>query len=76
MSDNETLGAMWNRLNRPSQFPTPQSTIDALMYCIRERGLAAFDEAANVERLSRCDADAKAQINKRVETLRKKGLLK
>jgi hypothetical protein len=46
--------------------PTPQTTIEAIMYCVRERGLAALKEPANVARLSTCDAAAKAQIDKRV----------
>jgi hypothetical protein len=77
MSDNEkALGPLWDQLNSPSRFGTPQSTIDAIMYCVRERGLALLKEPANVERLLRCDANAKAQIDQRIETLRQKGLLK
>jgi hypothetical protein len=73
MSD---VGRLWDQLNSPSRFGTPQSTIDAIMYCVRERGLAALNEPTNAERLSRCDQAARAQINKRIETLREKGLLK
>lgn len=47
--------------------PTPQVTIEAVLYCVRERGLAALKEADNVERLARCDAAAKDQINRRIE---------
>jgi hypothetical protein len=54
---------------------TPQSTIDALVYCVRVRGIAALDEPNNKERLARCDADAREQINGRIETMRQKGLL-
>ena len=50
--------------------PTPQTTIEAIMYCVRERGLAALKEPANVERLSRCDAAAKAEINRRIARIR------
>ena len=49
--------------------PTPQVVIEAVMYAVRTRGLAAFKEPANIERLSRCDAEARAQINKRIEAL-------
>jgi hypothetical protein len=45
--------------------PTPQSVVEAIMYCVRERGLAALDEPANIERLSRCDAAARAEIKRR-----------
>jgi hypothetical protein len=36
---------------------------------VRERGIAALKEPANLERLARCDAAAKAQIDKRIEKL-------
>jgi hypothetical protein len=49
--------------------PTPQVTIEALIYSVRVRGLAALEEPANVERLARCDEAAKAQINKRISKL-------
>jgi hypothetical protein len=54
----------------PVRRPTPQTTIEAILYCIRERGLAALKEPANVERLSRCDRVAKAEIDRRIELLR------
>jgi hypothetical protein len=77
MSDNnnETLGALWERLNKPSRHPTPQSTIEAILFAVRERGLDALKEPANKERLSRCDQAARAQIEKRIDTLRQKGML-
>ena len=56
-----------------SRYETPQTTVEAIMYCVRERGLGALNEAANVERLSRCDPAAGAQINKRIATLVEKG---
>lgn len=46
--------------------PTPEVTIEAMMYCVRERGVQALREAANIERLGRCDAAAKAQANVRI----------
>jgi hypothetical protein len=49
--------------------PTPQVTIEAMMYCVRERGVQALKEAANIERLGRCDAAAKAQVNVRIAKL-------
>jgi hypothetical protein len=71
MSDhNETLGALWNRLNNPSRFATPQSTIEAIVYSVRERGIAALKEPANRERLSRCDDAASAEIMRRIAKLR------
>ena len=54
--------------------PTPQVTIEAVLHCVRERGLVALKEPANIERLTRCDAAARAQINKRIERLRSKAM--
>jgi hypothetical protein len=48
---------------------TPQTTIEAIIHCVRERGLAALEEPANVERLDRCDRTARAQINERITRL-------
>jgi hypothetical protein len=53
-----------------SRRATPQTTIDAILHCVHERGLAALKESANIERLSRCDAAARAQINRRIAKLK------
>jgi hypothetical protein len=60
-----------NHRNRP----TPRTTIEAIMYCVREYGIIALKERANLERLSNCDTAAKAEINKRIEALLAKGML-
>lgn len=49
--------------------PTPQTTIDAVMYDVRERGLSALHDPDVVERLARCDQDAREQINNRIDKL-------
>jgi hypothetical protein len=54
----------------PSTRPTPQVTIEAIMLCVRERGLGALQEPANLERLARCDASAIAQIDTRVAKIK------
>jgi hypothetical protein len=51
------------------QRSTPQTTIEAVMYSVRERGIGTLKEPANIERLSRCDEAARAQINERIERL-------
>jgi hypothetical protein len=48
---------------------TPQTTVDSVIWTVLERGLKALREPANQERLLQCDAQARAQINKRIETL-------
>jgi hypothetical protein len=70
-----SLDALWNNLNDPQRYATPQSTVEAILYCVRERGLAALKEPANEERLSRCDEAAMKQIRERIERMREKGLL-
>jgi hypothetical protein len=46
--------------------PTPRSTIEAVIYCVRTRGPASLCEPGNVERLSRCDPAALAEIRRRI----------
>ena len=69
------VDALWNALNDPARHATPQSSIEAVLYCVRGRGLAALKEPANEERLSRCAEAAMKQIRERIERLREKGLL-
>jgi hypothetical protein len=49
--------------------PTSQTTVEAVMWAVRERGLKALREPANQERLGRCDAAARMEINQRIEKL-------
>ena len=62
--DRMSLDALWARLNQARA--TPQSTVEAVMFCVRERGLKTLEESANLERLSRCDESARAQINNQI----------
>jgi hypothetical protein len=39
----------------------PQTTVEAIMVAVRKRGVAALEEAANVELLVRCDQVARRQ---------------
>jgi hypothetical protein len=48
---------------------TPQTTIEAIMWTVRSRGVAALNEPANIERLSRCDDAARTEINERIAKL-------
>jgi hypothetical protein len=67
LADGVTLEHAWRELNDQRIQPTPEVTIEAILHCVRERGLAALKEPANIERLSRCDVAAKAQIDRRIE---------
>jgi hypothetical protein len=49
--------------------PAPQTTIEAIMHCVRERGLAALKEPDNLERLKGCNAAARMEINRRIGSL-------
>jgi len=48
---------------------TPQTTIEAVLHCVRERGLAALREPANQQRLLTFDEVARAQVNRRIAKL-------
>jgi hypothetical protein len=39
------------------------------VHSVRERGVPALTEPANIERLLRCDEVAKSEINKRIARL-------
>jgi hypothetical protein len=67
LADNVSLDRAYNEFNKP--LSTPQTTIEAILHCVRERGVAALKELANLERLSRCDAAAKVQIDRRIKKL-------
>jgi hypothetical protein len=56
--------------------PTPEVVIDAVMVAVRARGIGALKEPANLDRIRRCDAKAKAEINGRIDKLFKKGIIK
>jgi hypothetical protein len=56
---------------RPQPRPASHSTtIEAIIHCVRERGLGALEEPANIKRLLRCDATAKEQINRRIAAMK------
>jgi hypothetical protein len=70
------LGALWDALNDPSRFATPQSSkIEAILYCVRTRGIAALEEPENKARLATCDEAAREQIDERIKRMHEKGLL-
>ncbi len=71
MRDNVSLDAAWAELNDPRNRPTPETTIEAVMHAVRERGLPALKEPATAQRLECCDAAAKAEIEQRIAKLRK-----
>ena len=49
--------------------PTPQATIEAIMFRVRECGISALKEPATIVRLRTCDGPARTQINHRIARL-------
>jgi hypothetical protein len=43
--------------------------IEAVIFSVRERGVAALIEPANIERLLACDDDSRIEINERIARL-------
>jgi hypothetical protein len=71
--ESMSLPALWNARNAPERRPTPQVIIEAVVYSARTRGISALKEPANIERLARCDDEARAEIDKRIDALRRRG---
>jgi hypothetical protein len=71
--NEENFDNFGNRTNgitkTASPHPTPQTTIEAILYCVRERGPTALRAPANIERLSRCDRAARAEIDQRMAAM-------
>jgi hypothetical protein len=73
--DRELL-ARWERdfPHRSRSKPRPrqraaQSTLDAIVYTVRHRGIAALKEPKNLDRLARCNAEQRANLNNRIEKI-------
>jgi hypothetical protein len=68
--DTLSVGALWEALNDLRRWPTPQSTIEAVMHAVRARGVDALQEPPTRERLLQCDGRAKTEINRRIAALK------
>jgi hypothetical protein len=66
MAKKLSLSQLWYELNNPRDRPTAETVVEAILHCVRVRGVRALDEAANIERLGRCDAAAITEIDARV----------
>jgi hypothetical protein len=71
MEPGVMLDHAWNVLNDPRNRPTPQVTIEAVVFSVQEHGIQALKEPSTIERLSRCDKAAMAQIEERIAKLGK-----
>jgi hypothetical protein len=73
LKEDVSLDRTLSDINRQGNRPTPQVTIEAIWLCVRERGIVALKEPPNLERLSRCDKAALAQIDARLARLKEGG---
>jgi len=62
-------GFYHKRKDWPASLLTPQVVVEAIWHSVREGGVAALDEPANQERLSRCDQPARAELKRRIAKL-------
>lgn len=63
-ASRKTVGPQARFAPRQEALATPGSIVDALIYCIKSRGVDALKEPGNVGWLAQCDEQAKARINK------------
>ena len=63
--DHLSLDRLYDKFLRNR--PTPQATIEAIWFSLRERGLAAMDEPEVQERWASCDEAAGEEIGRRIE---------
>ena len=57
------------RPSRPPQRPTPDVVVEAVIESVRQNGLAALRTPANQDRLRRCDAAARREVNRRINKI-------
>ena len=69
MADDVSLDRAWHELR--DNRPTPEVTVEAIRQSVRERGLKALDEPVNQERLGRCDAAARARLDRWITEFQK-----
>jgi hypothetical protein len=70
-----SLERLWDEVNKRARerYGTPQMTVDAILYSVRERGLSALTERDNIERYKRCDEATRKQIRERIARMQKRG---
>jgi hypothetical protein len=60
------------QVRKPQPRPTPPATIEAIKQSVRDGGLAALKQPDNHERISRCDAAARADFREWVARFKTK----
>ena len=71
LAGDVSLDRAWQEMKEHR--PTPHTVVEAVLHCVRERGVKALKEPKNIERLTRCDAATRKQIDTRIEALISKG---
>jgi hypothetical protein len=64
-----SLDQAWHALN--CNRATPGTTIEAIKVAVRDRGVAALKEPATRERMQRCDAAARADVERWLSRFKK-----
>ena len=73
LADDVTFERAYVEINDPHSRPTPQTTIEAVLYAVRRRSVPALKEANVLGLLKQCDPAARAQIDARITKLAEKG---
>jgi hypothetical protein len=68
LNTSVSLDRTWHELNRYEG--APRSTVEALMYSLRERGLSALREANTQRRLAQLNDEQLIQIGNRLQRLK------
>jgi hypothetical protein len=63
----ELVVAHDDAIRRRDEHGAPQVTVEALFWAFREGGLAAFDQPANCERLSRLSPEQLVELRRRIK---------
>lgn len=69
MIGTSCLATLYEYLNHSDRHSTPEMTVEAIMFAIREDGVSAVREPDTRERLQRCDDNAKEQLRQRAKKL-------
>ena len=73
MGDNVSIERAWDEINRAGRErynAAPPALVEALMFSLRERGIAALKEPATQRRLAELSDDQIIEIEKRLQALK------
>jgi transposase len=73
MESNASLDALWEEVNRAARQrynAAPQTTVEALLYSLRQRGVWALTEPATKRRLSELSEEQVIEVGDRLQKLK------